>query len=104
MNKKAQGLTITTVVVAVLAVLVLVVLFYIFTTKTGGLSKQLITCPGDCAVSAEACENGGGVVLKTEPGYKNPDNNDWSCNYCCSVALPDDKKVSGSLGATVPQY
>ncbi|MBD3361306.1 hypothetical protein GF358_00785 [Candidatus Woesearchaeota archaeon] len=88
MNKKAQGLTITTVVVAVLAILVLVVLFYIFTTKTGGLSRQLITCPGDCANSEEACIKYGGIAVPTETAGKYITSNGNTCPVCCSVRLP----------------
>jgi hypothetical protein len=90
MNKKAQGLSITTVVVAILAILVLVVLFYIFTTKTGGLSRQLITCPGDCADSAAACGKYGGVELPEQTTGKYITKQGNTCNVCCSVLFPTD--------------
>ncbi|MBN1644480.1 hypothetical protein JW851_00370 [Candidatus Woesearchaeota archaeon] len=91
MNKKAQGLTITTVVVAILAILVLVVLFYIFTTKTGGLSKQLITCPGDCMTETECNEVYGGVRLPGENYVQRNIEPPKKCSdidpnfICCSV-------------------
>lgn len=90
MNKKAQGLSITTVVVAILAILVLVVLFYIFTTKTGGLSRQLITCPGDCATDASHCAKYGGVALpkETTGNYITQQGN--TCKVCCTVRFPPD--------------
>ena len=85
MNKKAQGLSITTVVVAILAILVLVVLFYIFTTQTGGLTRQLITCPGTCDTGRELCELHGGTLLPGTTKYLDPQGR--QCVDCCSVRI-----------------
>lgn len=93
MNKKAQGLTITTVVVAVLAILVLVVLFYIFTTKTGGLSKQLSVCPGACVTKAECTTNLGGVPI---PGKHLVD---YASTTVCEDQLPQGNYVCCSVSA-----
>ncbi len=88
MNKKAQALTITTVVVAVLAILVLVVLFYIFTTKTGGLAKQLKVCPGECMSSNECIAEGGaplpGDYLESYTSV-NKCSDKTPKEICCSV-------------------
>ncbi len=93
MNKKAQSLSITTVVVAILAILVLVVLFYIFTTKMGGLSKQLITCPGSCNVDLATCEQYGGTFLPSTTKYVDTAGN--PCSVCCSVRVPESDTGGG---------
>lgn len=51
MNKRGQGLSITTIIVAALALIVLVVLVAIFTGRLGGFSKgvaETITCQNSC--------------------------------------------------------
>jgi hypothetical protein len=53
MNKKAQGLSISTIVIAALAILVLVVLAVIFTGKAGLFSKTVST---DCQVNGGVCK------------------------------------------------
>ncbi|MBW2968924.1 hypothetical protein KY314_02305 [Candidatus Woesearchaeota archaeon] len=90
MNKKAQSLTINTVVIAVLAVLVLVVLFYIFTTKTGGFAKQLKVCPGEC-MSANDCIKYGGAPLPDDylESYSSVNTCADKSLVCCSVKKPD---------------
>ena len=54
MNKKAQGLSMTTIVVAALALLVLVVLALVFTGRMGEFSagvKDAATCNQACAAA-----------------------------------------------------
>lgn len=51
MNKRGQGLSITTIIVAAIALIVLVVLVAIFTGRLGGFSKgvaETITCKNSC--------------------------------------------------------
>jgi hypothetical protein len=54
MNKKAQGLSMTTIVVAALALLVLVVLALVFTGRMGSFStgiKEVGTCAQACTAA-----------------------------------------------------
>ena len=51
MNKKAQGISINTIIIAAIALAVLVVLFAIFTGRLGGFSKgvsETDTCRSKC--------------------------------------------------------
>jgi len=52
MNKKAQSISINTIIVAAIALAVLVVLFAIFTGRLGGFTKgvqETDTCAQKCA-------------------------------------------------------
>lgn len=60
MNKKSQGLSITTIIVAAIALIVLVVLVAIFTGRIGLFSKGI----GE----ATTCESLGGKCLATVCG------------------------------------
>ena len=67
MNKKAQGLSMTTIVVAALALLVMVVLALVFTGRMGDFStgvKSVGTCDQACiaagfGISGGECEDDG---------------------------------------------
>jgi hypothetical protein len=91
MNKKAQGLSITTVVVAILAILVLVVLFYIFTARVGPFSQTAMSCPSGACVDATTCTNKGGQVMPggyidiVTAGGPTECNTDTNAKICCSV-------------------
>ena len=52
-TKKAQGMSMTTIVIAAIALLVLVVLIMIFTGRIGGFTKGL----DSCAAQAGFCYN-----------------------------------------------
>ena len=59
-RKKAQGLSLTTIVVAALAILVLVVLAVIFTGRIGKFTKEAESCNakgGRCIAAADCGED-----------------------------------------------
>ena len=69
-QKKAQGLSLHTIVIAILVLIVLVILIYIFSSKIGGVSTSLSSCEdkgGECDVSS--CS---GPTVKTK-----------ECDDCC---------------------
>ena len=53
--KKAQGLSITTIIVAVIALVVLVVLVAIFTGRLAIFGGSVSKCAGICRDPAEGC-------------------------------------------------
>lgn len=65
MNKKAQGLSINTIIIAAIALLVLVVLSVVFTGRMGFWTKETSNCEpgvGRCAEVGVSCgEPGSGV-------------------------------------------
>ncbi len=75
MNKKAQGLSITTIVVAAIAVVVLVVLVLIFTGKMGWFRGSSGSCEvnGGSCVAAEDCSG------KIVSGYTCSDKDKVCC-------------------------
>lgn len=66
MNKKAQGLPITTIIIAILALLVLVVIILIFTGKVRVFGGELVSCEGKggFCTSAKNCQFGYQTELK----------------------------------------
>ncbi|MBI4141225.1 hypothetical protein HY485_05305 [Candidatus Woesearchaeota archaeon] len=62
MNKQAQGLPITTVILAALGLVVLLILFGILTGKLQWFGKGLVACPGTCMLENE-CEAAEGYDL-----------------------------------------
>ncbi|MEM2915903.1 MAG: hypothetical protein QXT19_00890, partial [Candidatus Woesearchaeota archaeon] len=52
MDKKAQGLPITTIILAILGIVVLVILFAILTGRMAIFAGAANECPGRCVVSA----------------------------------------------------
>ena len=72
--KKAQGLTLNTIIIAVLALIVLIVLIIIFTGKINLFNTQANKCVGPCKDSPY-CD--GGII-----GYKSDDCKN-SGGYCC---------------------
>lgn len=78
MNRKAEGLTLQTIVVAVLVLVVLVVLIYIFANKIGGVRTELDSCAAKGGVcNTNSCN---GPVISTK-----------ECEKCC-VSLIEEKK------------
>jgi hypothetical protein len=73
MNKKAQGISINTIIIAAIALIVLVVLVAIFTGRLGGFSLGVANCEdkgGTCEsytaseTTAIACDRVGGAPLR----------------------------------------
>ena len=75
MKKKAQGLSMTTIVVAALALLVLVVLALVFTGRMGNFAsgvKQTTTCEQAC-ISAGFKDDSTTSIDNPLTGYKTDD-------------------------------
>lgn len=84
MYKKAQGLSITTIIVAAIALIVLVVLVAIFTGRLGGFSEGVTKVGGDsnlnCVdiniaynlISGDECKNREGTSLLSADSIANP--------------------------------
>ena len=91
MRKKAQGLSITTIIVAVIALVVLVVLVAIFTGRIGIFSKgisEVSTCEGlggGCQI--RTCDNNQERIFGASDCGKDLSNDggvDYSqADYCC---------------------
>jgi len=56
MHKKAQGLSVNTIIIAAIALIVLVVLIAVFTGRFGIFSKSLNECPGNRCMSESLCK------------------------------------------------
>jgi len=63
MDKKAQGISINTIIIAAIALIVLVVLIAIFTGRLGGFGQGV-----DIATKGTACDTGGGERLPVSTG------------------------------------
>ena len=75
--KKAQGLSLQTVIIAILLLVVLAILIYIFSSKIGGIDSSLDSCEGQGGKCNQAsCF---GPTIKAE-----------DCEDCC-VALIKEK-------------
>ena len=76
MDKKAQGLSINTIVVSAIAVVILVVLILVFTGKIGLFNKNVSACAqngGHCTTDASCGDNARNV------NYQCPDDNQICC-------------------------
>lgn len=86
MNKRGQGLSLTTIVVAAIALLVLVILSVIFIGRMTAFS-----------IESSACKNAGGKCLVSCSGTRptavpfscvnNPDTDENEALYSCCVAI-----------------
>jgi hypothetical protein len=94
--KKAQGLSVTTIVIAALAVLVLVVLAVIFTGRAGIFTRTVsVGCEPNGGVCKQACESG---------EYQNPNTREGktlTCaegKFCCvSSAIYESLGMQGGM-------
>jgi len=78
-NKKAQGLSMTTIVVAALALLILIVLILIFTGRMSLFSDSVNKCDLESQKSPTMCTNN--VPLKI---VKEGSGEDQKIIYCCA--------------------
>ena len=81
-HKKAQGLSLNTIIIAVLVLIVLVILVLIFSGKMGSFRRGINACDGKCVSSASSCgedENPIYLVNCDDDGDGKAD----SGNYCC---------------------
>lgn len=80
MNKKAQGLSITVIIVAVIALLVLVILALVFTGGLGKFGLKVSDCENKGGVCADQC----GVDIAEDYPTPFPE---WACpeegQVCC---------------------
>jgi len=82
MDKKGQGLPITTIIIAILALLVLVVIILIFTGKVRVFGGELVSCTGKGGFCTDKnCYFGYQTELQ-ETDCKEPKKN------CCLPVLP----------------
>jgi flagellar basal body-associated protein FliL len=82
--KKADGLSLSTVVIATLVLLVLVVLTVIFSTRMGIFSSGLRHCDTLCTTSTEDCNNQGYSLVAYYGSCKDILGNEITENaYCC---------------------
>lgn len=88
-NKKAQGLSLTTIVVAAMALIVLVVLVAIFTGRIGSFGQGVedVGGAGDCAKTSVTIDDK--VVTCA-----------WVAGGTCTVAQNNNKKVKQIYTAT----
>ena len=81
MKTKAQGLSMSTVVIAALVLIVLVVLIMIFSNKMGGANKGLSSCSGECVDSVSKCS--GKIPIFLVDCDADGDGEADGGNYCC---------------------
>lgn len=103
MNRKAQGLPITTIIIAILGIAVLVILFAILTGRLTIFSATVAECPGTCVVDSLLGRPGGfpGLVeVRTsdacEPGTE---RELFGIHIARNVRLVDNVAVSGKGAA-----
>jgi hypothetical protein len=97
MDKHAQGLPITTIIIAILGLVVLVILFAITTGRLALFGRATAECPGTCVgpyvgeipdPTARACsagferEVGGNYVAPGQPANLKPEEIK-KCTRCC---------------------
>lgn len=80
--KKAQGLSLNTIVIAAIVVLVLIVLSVIFIRSTGNFSGNVASCEVSGGICAPAC---GDIAYGTQDyTVQRPDVNcDSETDVCC---------------------
>lgn len=86
MNKKAQGLTLNTIIIATLALIVLVVLILIFMGKINIFNLGAETCVGTCHKVAECKKDTKiyAIGYKMSPCKETPESaGDATKPYCC---------------------
>lgn len=77
-GNKAQGLSLTTIIIAILVIIVLVVIIMIFTGRMGLFGKSLDACEGYCVNLARDCDK------ETEMAIPMDCNKDTAgMEYCC---------------------
>ena len=87
MKKKAQGISINTIIIAAIALIVLVVLVAIFTGRLGGFVGGIEDCAskgGDCVADAKAdCTSKGMAVVPGTDCPTTQEEKDANADYCC---------------------
>jgi len=82
-TRKAQGLSLTTIIIAILVIIVLVVIVLIFTGKIGFFRESIDNCDGRCVATASECDQPGEIPIPKSPckvaGYEASKAD----KYCC---------------------
>ena len=84
LKKKAQGLSLNTIIIAVIVLIVLVVLIVIFSGKIGGFRKGLDNCDGTCESSAANCGSDKTPIFLINCDDDGDGKADGG-NYCCTT-------------------
>ncbi len=82
MAKKAQGLSLNTIVIAALVLIVLVVLVIIFSGGMSGFRRGINACDGHCEKSAADCEADENPIYLINCDSEGDGKADEG-NYCC---------------------
>jgi hypothetical protein len=97
MDKRAQGLPITTIIIAILGLVVLVILFAITTGRLAIFGRATAECQGTCvgeytgaspAVDARQCDPSFerpivGTYIKAGQAQNTPPEQTLKCTRCC---------------------
>ncbi len=81
-SKKAQGLSLNTIIIAILVLVVLVILVVILSGKMGKWRKGINACDGHCENSASDCKEGENPIFLTNCDA-NGDGKADGGKYCC---------------------
>lgn len=81
--KKAQGLSMSVIVVAAIALLVLVILAIIFIGRMGNTASQVDACKGTCVDDEEACQERGSYYRATSDPCYDLGESEPNDKVCC---------------------
>ena len=81
-NKKAQGLSLNTIIIAVLVLVVLVILVLIFSGKITDFRRGVSACDGTCKTSSSGCAEDENPIYLSNCDA-NGDGKADGGNYCC---------------------
>lgn len=77
-RKKAQGLSLETIIIALLVLLVLVIIGFIFMTQSNNFRKGLVNCAGTCSQTI-TCSSG----LATPMAGCRDSSGNTGYSFCC---------------------
>ena len=77
--KKAQGISLRTIVIAALAIIVMLVLIGIFTNKIGFFSANAINCESKGGTCKGSCGADEILILRTSCNFDDQAGNDKCC-------------------------
>lgn len=101
-DKKAQGLSLNTIIIAVIVLIVLIVLWAIFTGRMGLFTSNLKTEEGKAMTEAEKFEKmaaGGGCVPEKNCGDLEGSASQCTSYGCMGGGTTKSEKCTGSNGA-----
>ncbi len=87
MSKKAQGLSMTVIIVAAIALLVLVILAVIFIGKMGNTARSIDQCKGSCVADIESCNERPYHRVVAEPCYVTGTKDLDDSNPICCIGV-----------------